>query len=138
MNRLSLRVSDYMTAEITTVGPQTEITQVVQLLIQNDISGVLVVDDAGALLGILTERDCIAVASAAGYYDEWGGPAANFMSTPVETVGPDDNLVDVAERMIHSPHRRFPVIDGGRLVGLISRSDVLKALGSGAWFGQRD
>ncbi len=131
---VSLRVRDYMTTDLVTVGPQIDITQVVQMLIANDISGVLVVSDSGELVGILTERDCIATASSAGYYDELGGPASSFMSAPVETVGPDENLVDVAIRMTDSPYRRFPVLDDGKLVGLISRRDVLRALGNGSWF----
>ncbi len=131
---VSLRVRDYMTTELVTVGPQTDITHVVQVLIAKDISGVLVVDDAEALVGILTERDCIASASSAGYYDELGGPASSFMSAPVETVTPDENLVDLAIKMADSRYRRFPVLENGKLVGLISRRDVLRALGSGSWF----
>lgn len=131
---VALRVRDYMTTDLVTVGPQTDITHVVQILFDNDISGVLVVNDADELVGILTERDCIATASSAGYYDELGGPASAFMSTPVETVAPDENLVDVAIRMTNSIYRRFPVLDDGKLVGLISRRDVLRALGSGSWF----
>jgi CBS domain-containing protein len=133
-----LRVRDYMTAQLLTVSPHTEITQVVRLLIERDVSSALVVDAAGTLIGIVTERDCIAVASAAGYYDEWGGPAADFLSAPVETVGPDDNLADVAMRMTSSPYRRFPVIENGKLVGVISRRDVLRAMGSGSWFLKTD
>jgi CBS domain-containing protein len=135
---LPLRVRDYMTKDVLTVTPQTEITQAVQLMIDRDISGVLVVDASGALVGIVTERDCIAVAAAAGYYDDWGGPVEDFMSASVETVAPDDNLADVATRMTSSPHRRFPVMDAGRLVGLISRRDVLRAMGSGSWFAKAD
>lgn len=138
MNTIPLRVRDYMTRELLTVAPHVEITQVVRMLIDHDVSGALVVDDAGALLGVLTERDCIAVASGAGYYDEWGGPARDYMSSPVETVAPDDNLVDVAVRMTNSHFRRFPVLENERVVGLISRRDVLKALGSGSWFAKQD
>jgi CBS domain-containing protein len=50
------------------------------------------------------------------------------MSAPVEVVGPDESLVDIAERMASSPYRRFPVIEDGRLVGLLSRRDVLRAI----------
>jgi CBS domain-containing protein len=56
------------------------------------------------------------------------------MSTPVETVSSGENLVDVAARMAQSPYRRFPVVDQGRLVGLLSRRDVLRALDNGSWF----
>ena len=129
-----LRVRDYMTAKVLAVPPNTEIMQVVQLMIEKDVSGVLVVDADGGLMGVVTERDCISVAASAGYYDEWGGPVSEFMSVPVQTVAPDDNLIDVAVRMAASPYRRFPVVADGQLVGLISRRDVLRALGSGSWF----
>ncbi len=133
----SLRVRDYMTTDLVTVTPQTDITHVVQMLITNDISGVLVVSDSEGLVGILTERDCIATASSAGYYDELGGPASSYMSKPVESVDPDQNLIDVAVKMTDSQYRRFPVVEDGKLVGLISRRDVLRALGNGSWFAKQ-
>jgi CBS domain-containing protein len=126
-----------MTTDLVTITPQTEITQALQILIVNDISGVLVVDDSEQLVGILTERDCIATASSAGYFDELGGPASEFMSTPAETVGPDENLMDIAIRMTDSPYRRFPVLEDGELIGLLSRRDVLRAIGSGSWFAKK-
>ena len=133
MNEIALRVRDYMTRELITIPADTEIAQAVHLLIEHDISGLLVSDGAGGVAGVFTERDCIAVAAEAGYYEEWGGPVANYMSTPVESVGPDDNLIDVAMRMATSPHRRFPVVDGGKLVGLLSRRDVMRAIEKGSW-----
>lgn len=131
-----LRVRDHMVTDLVTVTPDTEIMRVIHLLIEHDISGVLVVDASGELRGILTERDCIDVASQSGYFDELGGPARDYMSSPVETVGPDDNLIDIAIRMASSRFRRFPVIDDGKLVGLIGRRDVLKILAAGSWFGR--
>jgi CBS domain-containing protein len=132
MKSVPLRVRDFMERQLLTVGPRTEITRIVRLLIDRDVSGVLVLDDAGKLVGILTERDCLAAASAAGYYDELGGPGERYMSSPVETVGPDENLVDIAVRMAGSPYRRFPVVEDGHLVGLISRRDVMRALADGS------
>jgi CBS domain-containing protein len=72
--------------------------------------------------------------SEAGYYGEWGGPVSQFMSTKIEDVAPEDNLVDVSARMAQSPHRRYPVVENGRLVGLLSLRDVLRVLNSGSWF----
>jgi len=86
------------------------------------------------LVGIVTERDCIAVAATADYFEEWGGPAEKFMTSPVEHVSPDDNLVDVAARMASSRFRRYPVLDNGRLIGLLTRREVLRALANGSWF----
>jgi CBS domain-containing protein len=89
------------------------------------------------LLGILTERDCIEVALHAGYFDEMGGSVEQYMTTPVESVNPDSTLMDLAELFAHSPFRRCPVVEEGKLVGLICRRDILRALSDGAWFPNR-
>lgn len=129
-----LRVSEYMTIDLVTVTPDTELMRAVYLLVEHDVSGIPVVDENGDLVGILTERDCIATAITAGYFDEAGGSVRDFMSSPVETAEADDSLMDIAERLSNSIYRRFPVVEDGRLVGLISRRDVLEALKQGSWF----
>lgn len=123
-----------MIAEPRTVPPGMEIMRAVGLLVSEDLSGFLVVGDAGELLGVLTERDIIRVGIQAGYFDEIVGTVGDYMSRDLETVHPDDSLMDVAERFADSPHRRFPVVVDGRLVGLICRRDVLRALSDSAWF----
>ena len=121
-------VHDVMTTSFVSVSPDADIASAMHLMVEHDISGLLVVDDAGALTGILTERDCIAAASAAAYYQEWGGPVAKFMTAPVETVAPDDKIIDLVTRMADSRYRRFPVVENGSIVGVISRRDVLGAI----------
>ena len=130
----SYSVRERMTTDVIVVKPDMEIRRAVHLLLSNGVSGVPVVDDAGRLLGVLTERDCIGVALHASYHDEPGGSVAKFMTTEVKTVTPETSLMEVAEMLVDSPHRRFPVIEDGRLVGLISRHDVLRAIDSGSWF----
>jgi CBS domain-containing protein len=134
MNAIPLTVRDYMATKVITVSPEEEIAQVVRLLIDEDVSGVVVADNEGRVVGVVTERDCIAVAISTGYYEEWGGPVQRFMSAPVECVAPGDSLVDIAARMTESRFRRFPVVEEGRLVGLLTRRDVLRALQKGSWF----
>jgi len=133
MNAVPVRVRDCMTRDPATVTADTDITSVVRIMVDRDLSGLLVVASGDRLLGIVTERDCIAAAPAAQYYGDWGGPVSKFMSAPVETVSPEDNIVDVAVRMSASRYRRFPVVEGDRLVGLLSRRDLLRALDAGAW-----
>lgn len=132
------RVRDFMSPNVISIEPEAEIMRAVHLLVSKDISGLPVVNDQGTLVGILTERDCIKVALQAGYFDELGGQVAQFMSTPVTTVDPDTPLMDLAELFAQSAFRRCPVIDNGRLVGLICRRDILRALSSGAWFPEPD
>lgn len=134
MNKIALRVRDFMVREVVTVLPDSEITRAVSMLIKNDISGLVVLDTTGKVVGILTERDCIRTATQSGYFDELGGPVSEFMSAPVVTVEPDEDLIKVAMRFIDSKYRRFPVVENDRLLGIISRRDVLRALGNGTWF----
>jgi CBS domain-containing protein len=117
-----------------TVSPEMEIMRVVHLLVENDISGVPVVDKEGTLMGFVTERDCIRVALQAGYFDEIGDSVANYMTTDLRIVHPDDSLMEVGELFADSPFRRCPVVEDSRLIGLICRRDVLRALTGGAWF----
>lgn len=129
-----LRVRDFMVTNVLTVGPDMEIMRAIHLLVEQDISGIPVVDGQSRVIGILTERDCIRTALQAGYFDEAGGLVADYMSTPVHTVSPDDSLMDLAELFATSPFRRCPVVEDGRLIGLICRRDVLRALKGSAWF----
>jgi CBS domain-containing protein len=122
------RVRDFCRTEVVTVRPDSAIMQAVRLMLKHDISGMPVVDDRGRLVGMLTERDCIRKAVEAGYLDEPGGSVAEFMSADVQTVGPDDPLMDVAQRFIDSPFRRFPVVEHGKLLGIIGRRDLLRAM----------
>ena len=133
MITIPLRVSDYMTRDLATISPDTELAQAVRLMLERDVSGLIVTDADGRVAGVITERDCIKAAAEAGYYEEWGGPVSKYMSAAVETVGPDDSLIDVAAKMAVSRHRRYPVVADGRLVGLLSRRDVLRAIETGSW-----
>jgi predicted transcriptional regulator len=68
------------------------------------------------------------VALAAGYHEDFGGLVGEHMSTDVRTVQADDSIVDLAQRFLNAPYRRYPVLQDNRLVGQISRRDVLRAL----------
>lgn len=131
---IPVRVSDVLHTKLITVTPETEVAQAVKLMVEHDVSGLPVVDSGGTLVGILTERDCIEVALSSGYFDELGGLVADYMSSPVHTADPDDNLVDVAQRLCTLPYRRFPVVRDGKLIGIVSRRDVLSSLQRGSWF----
>ncbi len=85
-------------------------------------------DDKGDLVGMLSELDCMKVALNAGYYGDWGGPVADYMTNDVESVDANMSIVDLAQRFLDSGYRRFPVIRNNRLVGQISRRDAMRAL----------
>ena len=122
-------VRDYMATRLVTLKPDTEILRAVHTLVDRDIAGAPVLDEDGRLVGILTEKDCMKAAVNATYYTDFAGRVSDFMSTDVETVSPDDGIVDIAKKFIESRYHRYPVIENSRLVGQISRRDVMRAIG---------
>ncbi len=126
----STLVRDHMSKNLITLEPDLEVLHAVHRLIENDISGAPVLDQHGRLVGILTERDCMRVAMQGDYHVTPAGLVGEFMSTDPETVGPEDSILDLAEKFINGRFHRYPVVDGGRLVGLISRRDVMRAMGA--------
>jgi CBS domain-containing protein len=128
MSTKSCLVKDYMTRSVITFRPDTDVLDAVHDLVENRIAGAPVVDAAGNLVGMLSELDCMKVALQAGYHGHWGGPVAEFMTTDTQTVDAEMSIVDLAQHFVDTRFRRFPVVDGNRLVGQISRRDVLRAL----------
>ena len=119
---------DHMTPDPVTVTPDQDVTEAMKTMLARGISGVPVVDGRGNLVGLLTQRDCLTVAYRAGYHGQLAGKVEEFMAKQVETIPAGMPLVEVIERFYNSRYRRFPVMDGNRLVGQISRRDVLRAV----------
>jgi len=124
----SVVVKDYMARTLVTFKPETDVLDAVHELVKHRIAGAPVVDDAGNLLGMLSELDCLRIALHAGYHGDWGGPVSEFMSDGVETVDGEMSIIDLAQVFLDTKFRRFPVVERNRLIGQISRRDVLRAL----------
>ena len=128
MTPKSALVKDYMSGKLITFHPDTDVLDAIHELLEHGIAGAPVTDDRGNLVGMLTELDCMKIALHAGYHGHWGGPVSDYMTTDTETVDADMNIIDLAQRFLETSFRRFPVIKDHRLVGQISRRDVLRAL----------
>ncbi len=124
----SCTARDYMSAKLITLAPETDIHRAMKILLKNRISGAPVLDKRGQLVGILSKKDCLKVAFRATYHKEWGGRVSDYMSREVETIDAGTDIVEVAQIFLKGPYRRFPVVSDDRLVGQISRHDVLRAL----------
>ena len=124
----SLRARDFMTPHLVTLTADMPLLDAIQMLVEKQVSGAPVVDAQGTLAGILTERDCLAQVVVAVYHGEACGRVAEVMTSDVRTVEADTSLMDIAESFAKSKYRRFPVLDHNRLVGIISRRDVLRAV----------
>lgn len=121
-------VADYMSRELVTLRPETEINAAMQVLLSRRISGAPVVSVSGDLVGVLSKKDCLKAALQSAYHHRPGGTVADYMSAEVETLEAQMDVFAACERFVASSFRRFPVLREGRLVGQISRADVLKAL----------
>jgi predicted transcriptional regulator len=125
-------VKDYMARHLITLQPDDEVLRAVHTLAENNISGAPVIDKDGKLVGIFTEKDCMQVVLNATYHSEYGGLVAEFMTADVHVMQAQDSIVEAAERFLKQRYHRYPVMDNNRLVGQISRGDVLRALND-AW-----
>ncbi|MHA6265843.1 CBS domain-containing protein [uncultured Aliiroseovarius sp.] len=122
------RVASIMRRDVPILTPDTPIRRAVAQLIDAGIAAAPVVGEDGRLDGILTQKDCFRPALNASYYQEWTGRVADQMSRDVVCVDASDDVIHIAEMFLSHPHRLFPVMEGGKVVGLVDRSDVLALL----------
>lgn len=121
-------VADVMARKLTVLSADMEINRAARMLLDHRISGAPVLAEDGVLVGVLTKRDCLKAALDASYYRDWGGLVSAYMSSPVVTIEASMDIIAATTRFIETPYRRFPVMDNGRLVGQLSRTDALRAL----------
>ena len=140
-----MKISEIMTTDVVSVTPATPFKEVVERLVDSDVSGLAVVDDSGHLVGIVTEADVVAkeaygrhrhralalladVLSAREHH--WvtkaqGSVAADVMTRNPVVCEPDEDVRKVARRMLERGVKRIPVVQTGVLVGMVSRRDVM-------------
>ena len=123
-----MRVRDIMVKKPVVFTSDTDLLDAVSTLVDRRITGAPVVDARGNLIGLLTERDFLRAALVAGYHGERGGCVGDYMSRDVEAVNADDSLLDIATRFVETKRRRYPVIEDNRVVGVVVRRDVLRAV----------
>ncbi|MDI9434181.1 MAG: CBS domain-containing protein [Planctomycetota bacterium] len=112
-----------MSRDVVHVHPDTPIARVLELLIENDITGVPVVESNGDLVGIVTEKDMIGILFG---QDTPSGTARDCMTEDVLSFDENDDIIAVCECLITNHLRRVPILADGRLVGIISRRDLIK------------
>lgn len=122
-------VVKYMATDLITFSPDQDIQEAIDILLEKKISGAPVLDEHRHLVGILSEKDCLRIILESAYYDmpPESGKVSDYMSHTVTTIMADRDILEVANLFLNSTHRRFPVIDKGRVIGQISRKDILKA-----------
>jgi CBS domain-containing protein len=117
-----------MNHQPTVILHTANIRDAVMLMLKKKIIGVSVVDEHHNLVGNISEQDCIAQMLNVVFHSEEPGPVHEVMAKDVIKVTPETTIVELAETIITSRPKNYPVINEGKLVGLISRSEVLQAL----------
>jgi predicted transcriptional regulator len=126
-------VSSFMHTHVKTVTPEMSLDEATGFLLSNGLSNAPVIDsteDGSFLIGFISERDCLAALAQEDFY---GSPAPHqtvrtMMRAAPICVSPDTDLFSVASLLINHGYRHVPVTDQGKLVGMVSRRDVLKAV----------
>jgi CBS domain-containing protein len=117
-----------MDKNVPTLRPETDILDAVGFLLEKRITGAPVVDKSGRLVGILTEKDCLRLIAAGVGGNLPRGPVATIMTPNPETIPPDMDVYFAAGLFLRREFRRFPVVENGKLVGAITRFDILRVI----------
>ena len=125
---LNYSIKEFMAKHLITFQSDTPIEAAMESFLENKISGAPVLDNQGKLVGVLSEKDCMRTLFESSYYNNLGGFVKEYMSTDLKTINIYDTLSNVADEFIKSRFRRFPVMEGDKLVGQISRRDILRAI----------
>jgi CBS domain-containing protein len=143
-----MNAADIMTQPVITVTPETKIAEAARLMLQHRISGLPVMDGKGAVIGIVTEGDLLRRSElgterhrprwvellmgpgrlASDYVDAHARTVGEVMSQDVASVKPHDTLPEVVRLMEKHHVKRVPVIENERLVGIVSRANLVRAL----------
>ncbi len=116
---------DIMTRKVLTIHPGASVKEVAQLLDQNRISGVPVLDSNGKIIGIITEADIISKV------DREGLCVSDIMSPEITAVGEETPVGEIATLLTERKIKRVPVVHEGKLVGIVSRADIVHAVAQG-------
>lgn len=128
MPALPLHVRNYMSPRVVTLRANQYISEAIKVFTERDVNSAVVLDTVGNMLGIISVTDCIDSAIKNGFYDGSHQKVSDLMSKDVRTVDVDDNIMNVAKMFMEEPYRRYPVLDDNRVVGIVNRLCVLKAL----------
>lgn len=122
-------ISDLMSTDVVTVGPDTTILEATNILVKHNISGLPVVDKKNKLLGIVSEKDLLRLTYGlkTRSYTSNDSPKTvqEVMTKEVVAFDEDDRLSDIIKCLMENNFRRVPILSGDKLVGIISRKDLL-------------
>ncbi len=124
----SVKLRDYMTKDPVTFLPDTNILTVIHELLVYRISGATVVDVENHILGVISQGDCLKAILDGTYHGYSNGSVGEVMTTDVDTISPDLDIIDVAQALLANKRARLPVVEDGIFIGQISIRSILRAV----------
>ncbi len=125
---LNTKVKDFMQRKLPHITPNTEMTTAISELQKFNLLGAPVFDDNKSLVGFISEQELLKPLMRSSYFCDGVVKVSQLMQTEVVTVNADTNIIELAEQMKTGKPKNYPVVEGDTVIGLIGRSDVLKAL----------
>jgi CBS domain-containing protein len=149
-----MNASDVMITDVTTVKPNTKVQEVAEILVTKQISGMPVVDDSGKVVGMISEGDLLRRSAEGAWPKVWGPPprqgwvrllvdgddleteyvnqphrrVAEIMTYDIISADPETSVSDIAILLVRHRIKRVPIVRSGKLVGLVSRANIIEAL----------
>ena len=119
------KVKEIMKTEVITVKRETDTYEAIRILVENNITGLPVVNDDMSVAGIISEKDVLRL-----LYDmeDKPGNVEDFMTKDVICFDQEESLIDITEHLIKHDFRRVPILEEGKLVGILSRKDVIACI----------
>jgi CBS domain-containing protein len=123
---MTIRAKDIMTKQVVTVGRHTSVETAIQLMLENEIAGIPVVEEDRTLVGIVTEKDLLSLFY--GPQDAAEKTVQDFMTQPAVHFDEDESLADICRLLLEVTFGRVPVTSKDRVVGIVSRPDVIRCI----------
>jgi CBS domain-containing protein len=124
----SIETKDYMTEHPVTFKKDTSFFDAIKIIVDNRLSGATVLDDEQRVIGVISEMDLLKAMTHVSYFHEGGATVGDLMSTSCDLMDTNQSIVDAAQLLIKTQHRRMPIADeAGKFVGQISARSILRA-----------
>jgi CBS domain-containing protein len=149
-----MNASDVMIRDVITVKPNAKVQEVAEILVTKRISGMPVIDDSGKVVGMISEGDLLRRSADGAWPNVWGPPprrgwvrllmegddlsteyvnqpdrrVADVMTYEIISANPETSVSEIASLLMHHRIKRVPIMRNGKLVGLVSRGNLIEAL----------
>ena len=118
-----MQIKEIMTTNVKTIRPEDTVKSLAQIMIKENIGDMVVISGSGIIAGIATERDIIKQVVVSGSFGET--KVQDIMTKEILTIGPEATLEEAADVMVKNKIKKLPVIDKGRLVGIVTATDLV-------------